>query len=103
MRAEIRPDFRPHYTFGDGPDFRPHYTFGDAYPASERAHVNWELSAPVWHTAQMGSTTHREVAKLDRVPLPVEAARVAATGWQVTRTAVRFIGRSPEKGPGNRR
>ncbi|KBK51341.1 hypothetical protein T579_02231 [Mycobacterium tuberculosis UT0045] len=87
MRAEI------------GPDFRPHYTFGDAYPASERAHVNWELSAPVWHTAQMGSTTHREVAKLDRVPLPVEAARVAATGWQVTRTAVRFIGRLPRKGP----
>ncbi|WP_458742346.1 ABC1 kinase family protein, partial [Mycobacterium tuberculosis] len=47
----------------------------------------------------MGSTTHREVAKLDRVPLPVEAARVAATGWQVTRTAVRFIGRLPRKGP----
>ncbi len=53
---------------------------------------------PVWHTAQMGSTTHREVAtSLTGYPLPVEAGRVAATGWQVTRTAVRFIGRLPKR------
>lgn len=34
---------------------------------------------------------HREVAKLDRVPLPVEVARVGATGWQVTRTGARVV------------
>ncbi|WP_422741857.1 ABC1 kinase family protein [Mycobacterium sp. WMMD1722] len=34
---------------------------------------------------------HREVAKLDRVPLPLEAARVGATGWQVTRTGARVV------------
>jgi predicted unusual protein kinase regulating ubiquinone biosynthesis (AarF/ABC1/UbiB family) len=34
-------------------------------------------------------TKHREVAKLDRVPLPVEAARIGATGWQITRTGAR--------------
>ncbi len=39
----------------------------------------------------MSSTKHREVAKLDRVPLPVEAARIGATGWQITRTAARVI------------
>ncbi|BBX27353.1 ABC1 kinase family protein [Mycolicibacterium alvei] len=32
---------------------------------------------------------HREVARLSRVPLPVEAARIGATGWQITRTGVR--------------
>lgn len=34
---------------------------------------------------------HREGAKLDRVPIPVEAARVGATGWQVTRTGARVV------------
>ncbi|HEY3997135.1 MAG TPA: AarF/ABC1/UbiB kinase family protein [Mycobacterium sp.] len=47
----------------------------------------------------MSSTKHREVAKLDRVPLPVEAARVAVTGWQVTRTAARILTKLPSKGP----
>jgi ubiquinone biosynthesis protein len=39
----------------------------------------------------MSTTKHREVAKLDRVPLPVEAARIGATGWQVTRTGARVV------------
>ena len=43
----------------------------------------------------MGSTNnsdkHREVAKLDRVPLPVEAARIGVTGWQLTRTGLRVL------------
>src|ERR1700692_998110 len=47
----------------------------------------------------MTTTKHREVAKLDRVPLPVEAARIGATGWQITRTGARvvtnWIGRGP--------
>jgi len=47
----------------------------------------------------MSSTKHREVAKLDRVPLPVEAARVAVTGWQVTRTAARIVGKLAGRGP----
>ncbi len=47
----------------------------------------------------MSTTKHREVAKLDRVPLPVEAARMAGTGWQVTRTAARVVGKLPGKGP----
>ena len=47
----------------------------------------------------MTTTKHREVAKLDRVPLPVEAARVAATGWQVTRTAARVVAKLPGRGP----
>ncbi len=47
----------------------------------------------------MSSTKHREVAKLDRVPLPVEAARVAVTGWQVTRTAARVVTKLPGRGP----
>lgn len=34
-------------------------------------------------------TKHREVARLDRVPLPAEAARIGATGWQITRTGAR--------------
>ncbi|HWT50230.1 MAG TPA: AarF/ABC1/UbiB kinase family protein, partial [Mycobacterium sp.] len=46
----------------------------------------------------MSSTKHREVAKLDRVPLPVEAARAVATGWQVTRTAARVVTKLPAKG-----
>lgn len=36
-------------------------------------------------------TKHREVAKLDRVPLPVEAARIGVTGWQLTRTGARVV------------
>lgn len=47
----------------------------------------------------MSSTKHREVAKLDRVPLPVEAARVAVTGWQVTRSAARIVTKLPGRGP----
>src|SRR6201986_3607452 len=47
----------------------------------------------------MSSTKHREVARLDRVPLPVEAARVAVTGSQVTRTAARVLTALPGKGP----
>ena len=39
----------------------------------------------VGHTAPMSSTKHREVAKLDRVPLFTEAARIGTTGWHVTR------------------
>ena len=38
----------------------------------------------------MSSNNHREVARLDRVPLPVEAARIGATGWQLTRTGARI-------------
>src|SRR5258708_38433890 len=47
----------------------------------------------------MSSTKHREVARLDRVPLPVEAARVAVTGWQVTRSAGRVVSSLTGKGP----
>src|ERR1700755_2925960 len=47
----------------------------------------------------MSSNNHREVAKLDRVPLPVEAARVAATGWQVTRTGARILTKLRGRGP----
>ncbi|WP_197508747.1 AarF/ABC1/UbiB kinase family protein [Mycobacterium sp. 1081908.1] len=47
----------------------------------------------------MTTTKHREVSKLDRVPLPVEAARVAATGWQVTRAAASILTKLPAKGP----
>ncbi|MBB3747557.1 putative unusual protein kinase regulating ubiquinone biosynthesis (AarF/ABC1/UbiB family) [Mycolicibacterium sp. BK634] len=46
----------------------------------------------------MSSTKHREVAKLDRVPLPVEAARMGTTGWQLTRTGARVIGTLPGRG-----
>src|ERR1700743_2360974 len=47
----------------------------------------------------MSSNNHREVAKLDRVPFPVEAARFGATGWQLTRTAARILTKLPTKGP----
>jgi predicted unusual protein kinase regulating ubiquinone biosynthesis (AarF/ABC1/UbiB family) len=47
----------------------------------------------------MGSDNHRGVAKLDRVPLPVEAARIGSTGWQLTRTAGRVIAKLPGRGP----
>jgi ubiquinone biosynthesis protein len=39
----------------------------------------------------MATTKHREVARLDRVPLPVEAARIGVTGWQITRTGARVV------------
>src|ERR1700724_1152767 len=44
------------------------------------------------------SNKHRELAKLDRVPLPVEAARIGATGWQITRTGARVVARLAGKG-----
>src|SRR3954451_1617853 len=47
----------------------------------------------------MSTTKHREVAKLDRVPLRTEAARVGATGWHITRTATRVV--SKLFGPGS--
>lgn len=47
----------------------------------------------------MSPTEHRGVARLDRVPLPVEAARMAVTGWQVTRTAGRVVAGLTGKGP----
>src|SRR5580693_3086323 len=69
-------------------------------PASgERAHSNWDLTPQVWQTALMSSNNHREVAKLDRVPLPVEAARTGVTGWQLTRTAARIVTKLPGRGP----
>jgi ubiquinone biosynthesis protein len=46
----------------------------------------------------MSPTKHREVAKLDRVPLPVEAARIGVTGWQVARTAARVVSKLPRSG-----
>lgn len=39
----------------------------------------------------MGMTKHRESARLGSVPLPVEAARIGATGWQITRTGARVL------------
>jgi predicted unusual protein kinase regulating ubiquinone biosynthesis (AarF/ABC1/UbiB family) len=47
----------------------------------------------------MSSTQHREVAQLDRVPLPFEAIRIGTTGWQLTRTAARVLGKLPTRGP----
>jgi predicted unusual protein kinase regulating ubiquinone biosynthesis (AarF/ABC1/UbiB family) len=46
----------------------------------------------------MSSTDHREMAKLDRVPLPIEAARVGATGWQLARTGLRVLTKLPTRG-----
>ncbi len=46
----------------------------------------------------MSSTKHREVARLDRVPLPIEAARVGVTGWQLTRTGLRVLSKLPARG-----
>jgi len=46
----------------------------------------------------MSSTDHRETAKLDRVPLPVEAARMGMTGWQLARTGLRVLPTLPGKG-----
>src|ERR1700731_4084532 len=47
----------------------------------------------------MCSNNHREVAKLDRVPLPVEAGRFGETGWQLSRTDARLLTKLPTKGP----
>src|ERR1700728_4149988 len=47
----------------------------------------------------MSTNNHREVARLDRVPLPVEAARIGVTGWQLTRTGGRIVTKLPTKGP----
>ncbi|WP_292988329.1 AarF/ABC1/UbiB kinase family protein [Mycobacterium sp.] len=47
----------------------------------------------------MSSNNHRGVARLDRVPLPVEAARIGVTGWQLTRTVGRILTKLPRKGP----
>src|SRR6201992_1186743 len=47
----------------------------------------------------MSSHNHRGVARLDRVPLPVEAARIGVTGWQLTRTIGRILTQLPRKGP----
>ena len=50
----------------------------------------------------MSSTNARDhrhdVAKLDRVPLPLEAARIGVTGWQLTRTGLRILAKLPAKG-----
>src|SRR3954469_17628582 len=46
----------------------------------------------------MSTTKHREVARLDRVPLPVEAARVGVTGWQLVRTGARVVSSLAGKG-----
>src|ERR1700741_1477346 len=40
----------------------------------------------------------REGARLDRVPLPVEAARIGAPGWQITRTGARVVTNLLSKG-----
>ncbi|MGH3560266.1 MAG: ABC1 kinase family protein, partial [Mycobacterium sp.] len=47
----------------------------------------------------MSSTVPRPVAKLDRVPLPIEAARVGATGWQLTRATARVFTQLLGPGP----
>src|ERR1700733_12670804 len=47
----------------------------------------------------MSSTKHREVAKLDRVPLFTEAARIGTTGWHVTRAVGRVAQSLFGKGP----
>src|ERR1700753_1022474 len=72
---------------------------GRGSPVSGAATDNWDLPGPIWQTAEMSSTKHREGARLDRVPLPVEAARVAVTGWEGTRTAARVLTALPGKGP----
>lgn len=53
---------------------------------------------PFGRLGRVPPPTAREVAKLDRVPLPVEAARIGATGWQLTRTALRVLPTLPRKG-----
>jgi len=44
------------------------------------------------------SSSDRQVARLDRVPLPIEAARIGATGWQLTRTGARVLTKLAGKG-----
>lgn len=60
---------------------------------------DWELTLSIWHTDRMDSSTHRAVTKLDRVPLPLEAVRVGATGWQLTRAGFRVLTKLPARGP----
>lgn len=43
-------------------------------------------------------STHRDVARLDRVPLPVEAARIGVTGWQIARTSARVLSKLTGRG-----
>jgi predicted unusual protein kinase regulating ubiquinone biosynthesis (AarF/ABC1/UbiB family) len=47
----------------------------------------------------MNSTKHREVVKLARVPLPVEAVRVGVTGLQMGRAGLRVLSKLPARGP----
>src|ERR1044072_4902893 len=42
--------------------------------------------------------SHREVARLGRISLPAEAARIGATGWQVTRTGARVLSKLTRRG-----
>lgn len=46
----------------------------------------------------MSKSPNRDVARLGRVPLPIEAARIGATGWQITRTGARVVTRLLRKG-----
>jgi len=46
----------------------------------------------------MSKSPNRDVARLGRVPLPVEAARIGATGWQVARTGARVVANLLSKG-----
>ena len=46
----------------------------------------------------MSSTKPRELARLDRVPLPIEAARIGVTGWQLTRTGGRVLSKIAGRG-----
>src|SRR5581483_9583226 len=60
---------------------------------------DYENAKNVWHTAPMTSSAkHGEGAKLDRGPLFTEAARIGATGWQVTKAAGRVAGKLFDKG-----
>lgn len=46
----------------------------------------------------MSTAKKRDVARLGRVALPVEAARMGATGWQITRTGARVVTNLTGKG-----
>jgi predicted unusual protein kinase regulating ubiquinone biosynthesis (AarF/ABC1/UbiB family) len=61
-------------------------------------HTFSRLIADFETLAHMSTTKPREMAKLDRVPLPVEAARIGATGWQITRTGARVVTKLAGKG-----
>ena len=53
---------------------------------------------PFGRLGRVPAPTQREIAKLDRVPLPVEAARVGVTGWQLTRAGLRVLPTLVRKG-----